>query len=81
MGWNIQLYISPLSVKFPEKEDQPEGGAPASGYHQDSGRPKLEMQWDHALAGEFENEQVRFFPLFFCDFQSEKSFFVQFNQK
>ena len=56
LGWNIQLYISPLSVKFPEPRPD-EGIAPAGGYHQDSGRPKLEMQWDHALTGEFDSEQ------------------------
>ncbi len=57
MGWNIQLYISPLSVKFPEPRPTDDELPPASGYHQDSGRPKLEMQWDHALAGDFESEQ------------------------
>jgi ectoine hydroxylase len=57
MGWNIQLYISPLSIKRPEPRPAAGPLPPAAGYHQDSGRPRLEMQWDHAKAGETQDER------------------------
>lgn len=53
MGWNIQNYMSVISVKPPEDRPaepvNPTSRANgSSGYHQDGGRPNPEMQWDHA---------------------------------
>ena len=54
MGWNIQNYMSVISVKPPEEKPEDEEVNPtsrvngSSGYHQDGGRPNPEMAWDHA---------------------------------
>ena len=45
LGWNIQLYISHLSV-FPPESD-PEPGEVFGGWHQDGGRPVQEMERPH----------------------------------
>lgn len=45
LGWNIQLYISHLSV-FPPEPD-PDPGKVFGGWHQDGGRPVQEMERPH----------------------------------
>lgn len=45
LGWNIQLYISHLSVFPPEAEPAP--GEVFGGWHQDGGRPVREMERPH----------------------------------
>lgn len=45
LGWNIQLYISHLSVFPPERDPQP--GVVFGGWHQDGGRPVQEMERPH----------------------------------
>ena len=56
MGWNIQNYMSVISVKPPEERPAEAVNPTArqngsSGYHQDGGRPNVEMQWDHSDPG------------------------------
>jgi len=47
MGWNIQLYISQLHVKPPEPSAYKRTDL-AMGWHQDGGRPQVELAFDHA---------------------------------
>jgi hypothetical protein len=47
LGWNIQLYLSHLSVMPPEPADVDRSEVVFGGWHQDGGRPVQEMERPH----------------------------------